>query len=790
MRRVRFVTGEIVGNLAKAVPPIGKWVDGKKKWGRQPFCGLAAAGVAGISIAEWVKPGLAVTLPGLGLSLVLWMVLRRTWALLTLMAAAFILLHSLQFHGNPGRLLAAELGDRRVVVRGEGTVNSQPMQRVEHKGRIETSFEIDVDRIDFPGFDQAKGLRLLVSWPGPGPEYGAKIGFAGSLFNPKPPRNPGEFDYAGWLGRRQVFSVVNVRMPFDATVVDPAPGWSVTRMAMRCRRWMETRLAMDLESEPEIAGIIKAMVLGSTNETSDELKARFQQTGTLHLFAVSGLQVTVLAGMVMFALETCRVPRRVAVFVTIPVILFYAAITGLGASSVRAALMASIFLAAILADRPAFTLNNLAASAFLLLLTNTNQLFATGFQLSYSVVAAIILLAGRISRFVQGLVAPDPFIPRKLLTKTRRALWWLTEKLGGSVGLTVAAWMGSLPLTAWYFNLLSPVALVANLVVVPLSSGILLLGVLSIVTSAAGSFLSVLFNNANWLVVKIMLELVGFFASLPAGYLHIGGRWIEFTNEHRITVLDLGAGGSVVIETPRGCWLIDTGSDADYSRIVQRFLQKRGINSLKGIVLTHGDGAHVGGIVRARNDFPQVPVFVPVVSEKSTVFKRLRLLGETNGLKTGDMLTLSNDAVLEVLFPSETTGQSRADDNALVLAFRTGKHSVLLMSDSGFSTEISLLENAGLIEKAKADVIVMGRNRTDRDVALDFFLKTGPKAIVSSCVSFPAIERVPLKLVKFSAETDVRLFRQDETGALEMRLSEQSLDLRGFLNREALNIGH
>lgn len=788
MSRVQSVAEEVARNGGNGVWWIWQWLGEREKWGRHPFGGLALAAIGGVLVAEWGKPDLTVTVPALAVALSGWLFLRRTGPFLVLTAVAFVLLHSLQFHGNPGRRLAAELGDRRMLVRGEGIVTSQPVERPGYKRRIESSFEIDVRKIDCPGFEKIHGLRLLVSWPGNAPEYGARIAFCGSLFNPTPPRNPGEFDYAGWLARRQIFSVVNVRMPPDATIIDAASGWSLVRTAMRCRRWMEARVSLDLENEPEVAGIVKALVLGSTSETSDELKTRFQQTGTLHLFAVSGLQVTMLAGMTMFALETCRMPRRVAVFFTIPVIFFYAVITGFGASSVRAAAMASIFLAGILADRPAFTLNSLAASAFLLLLADTNQLFATGFQLSYSVVAAIILMAGRISRFVQDVAAPDPFIPEKLLTKTRRAAWWLTQKCAGSVGLTVAAWIGSLPLSAWYFNLLSPVALVANLVVVPVSSAILLLGVLSIVTSTAGSFLPVLFNNTNWVMVKVMLWLVGFFASLPAGYLHIGGRWIEFTDEHRVTVLDLGAGGCAVIETPRGCWLIDTGAEVEYARIVRRFLQKRGINSLNGIVLTHGDRAHVGGFARARDDFPQVPVFVAIASEKSSAFKRLGLRGKANGLKSGDTLTLSNNASLEVLFPPEATHQRRADDNAFVLALRFGGRRVLFMSDSGFSTEMALLDNTSLLAKAKADVVVMGRNRSDPDIALDFFVKTTPKAIVSSSVPFPKIEQVPLKMVQFSEETGVSLFRQDETGAVEIRIREHFLQMAGFLNRDVLTI--
>src|SRR5205809_3541719 len=131
--------------------------------------------------------------------------------------------------------------------------------------------------------------------------------------------------------------------------------------------------------------------------------------------------------------------------------------------------MSSILLGGFFFDRKAFVLNSLAAAAFFLLCWDTNELFSTGFQLSFAVVGAIILLADPLSAFLQHWSAPDPFLPRSLVRGPRRwmhaGFYWLCR--GSSVSL--AAWAGSLPLILWYFHLVHRFYLFANLSVVPLA---------------------------------------------------------------------------------------------------------------------------------------------------------------------------------------------------------------------------------------------------------------------------------------------------------------------------------
>src|SRR6202040_897177 len=130
----------------------------------------------------------------------------------------------------------------------------------------------------------------------------------------------------------------------------------------------------------------------------------------------------VVARLLWILATVARVPRKWATTLIIPALLFYAAVTGLHTSSVRAAVMSAVLLAGFLVERKAFALNNLAAAAIMILSWNTHEVFSVGFQLSFSVVAAIVLLAEPSYRFLRRRFEGDPFLPRKLFGMRRRII--------------------------------------------------------------------------------------------------------------------------------------------------------------------------------------------------------------------------------------------------------------------------------------------------------------------------------------------------------------------------------
>ena len=180
-------------------------------------------------------------------------------------------------------------------------------------------------------------------------------------------------------------------------------------------------LRSGIEDDAEIAGLVQTITLGLKQETTAADRELFQHVGALHLFVVNGLHVALLAGILALLLKPFGIHRRAFAAVIIPILFAYALLTGLNPGSVRAAIMAAVIFGASFVERRPFSFNTLAAAALILLLWDTNELFQDGFQFSFGVVAAIILLADLIQDSILPFGLPDPFLPRSSgLTGSRR----------------------------------------------------------------------------------------------------------------------------------------------------------------------------------------------------------------------------------------------------------------------------------------------------------------------------------------------------------------------------------
>src|SRR5881397_3651015 len=428
---------------------------------RQPFVGLALMAAIGIITAEiFPLPSVALTVTAIILAVCIFAVAwrPRLFATYAIVGAGFFLLHNLENSNMEGQQLADELGSRPRVVTAIGCVTSEP--KTAPSGFA--TFLLKLKSIQLDGGKQSTHAVWQARWKG-APEFGDELKLFGAVEPIAPPRNPGEFDMRSYLARRDVRRMLFVRYPENGTLIRHGGGNPIMRAAQKSRTWMRNALCRGLEDAPEVQNFLSGIVLGLRHQTPEDIEEPFQQTGTLHLFAVAGLHVGIVAALLWMLATVARLSRKSTAALIIPLLLFYAAVTGLHVSSVRAAVMSSILLGGFFFDRKVFVLNSLAAAAFFLLCWHTNELFSTGFQLSFAVVGAIILLADPLSGFLQRWGALDPFLPRSLLRGPRRMIGvgyeWICR--GGSVSL--AAWLGSLPLIFWYFHLITPSSIFANL---------------------------------------------------------------------------------------------------------------------------------------------------------------------------------------------------------------------------------------------------------------------------------------------------------------------------------------
>ncbi len=125
-------------------------------------------------------------------------------------------------------------------------------------------------------------------------------------------------------------------------------------------------------------------------------------------------------------------------------------------------------------------------------------------------------------------------------------------------GVSLAAWIGSLALVLWYFHIVTPISLVANLIVVPIAFFILAIALLSLISTPLMPGFAVIFNNANWLLAKLVIGIVQFLAHVRGGHFYVEHpHWPEKLVA-KITVLDVGAGAAVHLQTGSANWLFES----------------------------------------------------------------------------------------------------------------------------------------------------------------------------------------------------------------------------------------
>ena len=307
--------------------------------------------------------------------------------------------------------------------------------------------------------------------------------------------NPYEFDYKKYLEKKHIFRQVYLKTGY----------WSLTGYINNSPLlWAETirdkllKIYHDQEIGTQETEILSALTLGYKRELDRETKRVFSSAGAMHVLAVSGLHVGILFFAFSFFfgfLQKRRIGRFIYVVLSISLLWCYAFITGLSPSVLRACTMFSLIIIAGNINRRANIYNTLAASAFLLLLVNPNNLFEVGFQLSYMAVFGIVYLQPRIA-----------------------GLWPVKNKVGlffwNLITVSIAAQIATFPLSTYYFNQFPTYFLLSNIVVIPAAMLLIPLGLGLLVFSKIPLLASVIAFLVKW-IIYIVYYLLSAFESFP-----------------------------------------------------------------------------------------------------------------------------------------------------------------------------------------------------------------------------------------------------------------------------------
>ncbi|MCG7854391.1 MAG: ComEC/Rec2 family competence protein, partial [Methanoregulaceae archaeon] len=317
-------------------------------------------------------------------------------------------------------------------------------------------------------------------------------------------------DYKRYLLYRGIRLRGYISRPSDIVIIRENAG-NYLRTRIERYRSLLSGLTRGNSPSPE-GGVLQALILGEKEGVPEEITKDFNRAGVSHILAISGLHVGIIAFISFFIARTLmksseylllrfNVFKVSALFSVIPVI-GYAFIAGLRISTIRATIMILCYLAALLAGRGRDLLNILAFAAFLILVISPAALFDVSFQLSFTAVATILLVTPALGSLVPQ--AAGGGILKRGMTATVLFIM-----------VSLAAVIGTAPLIALYFNRISTIALLSNLLVIPIIGfGVLPVGMLLIVTAPLAPVASVLITVASFLI-RIAVSIIGFLSSLP-----------------------------------------------------------------------------------------------------------------------------------------------------------------------------------------------------------------------------------------------------------------------------------
>ena len=738
---------------------------------RKPFVGLAISAIVGVTIADYFPiPTIALAILVLaGLAGAMFRPSTPTCCVLA--ALTFALLHTTRHGDNAARVFGASLEKpRRISV--EGVVWSEPIPFANPKRGEGGTFWLKIEKCDPPA--PVTGQLCLTRWSSKVPAYGDRARIQGVAQRVEPPRNPGQFDVSRWLSRQGVHFEVATEESRDCVILGHDGGSMLTRFGIAGRAWIKEHLNSGLPPDLETSTLINSMILGLRGDSPDELKDLFQKTGTLHLFAVSGLNVAMLVLIGWHALKPFGFRSKSGAFVIIPLLAAYAVIVGMSASCTRATVVGIIVLAAAFWERDAIPLNGLGAAAFAILACDTNELFNPGFQLSFVLVLVILAFSKGFEKRMEKWAEPDDFIPRRLWTKAQRISVWIGNIVAGTLALGITAWLGSVFFMWGYFHLISPVGLVANLAAVPLAFIVLALGLLSL-GLAWWSPLAAAVNHANWACARLLIGSVNLSAQIPQGHQYI--EWPSITQKPacEIVVLDVGEGAAIHLRAGSGDWLIDTAHQRDYTRVLLPYLRSRGVDRLAGMWITHGDAAHVGGAASVLADFHPQWIGEVATLDRSPTHRAFHavLAAQKVGRRffwRGDVFDCSGDTRMQVLYPpNDLPLQNSADDKSLVVRVECAGRRILYTADIGFTAEEWLRKHEPDLQ---SDVLIKGWADRDFSGTPDFIRAVHPSAIVCAEQGFVTDTNKFEEWAEPLRKAGMKVLAQEKCGAVRITVEK------------------
>lgn len=511
----------------------------------------------------------------------------------------------------------------------------------------------------------------------------------------------------------------------------------------------------------DVLGFVRALLLGDSSLLSYQEDTAFRVSGIRHIIAVSGLHVSILFSLVYSLVGK---HRYLTALICIPVLFLFAAVVGFTPSIVRACIMQTLMMIALLLKREPDPPTALAFAALVILMINPMMITSVSLQLSVGCVMGILLFSRRISTFLLKRLG----WPTGRSLRARLARWF-----SGSVAVTASAMAITTPLVAVYFGMVSVIGVVTNLAVlwvIPfVFYGIILACVVGAVWFPWGALIaqviswparyvlmasrlcaSVPFGAVYtrsvyvvmWIAVCYLMFAIFLLSKKKRPFLFAGcvaaclvvtvwAGWAEGRmDDFRMTVFDVGEGQSILIRDRGRNYLIDCGGNSpeDVADMVSETLLTQGVFTLDGIILTHYDADHAAGVPALLTRLGAKTVYLPRITDESGNRDAIIHQAGASVMWVHKNTTIETERSLITLIPAVGDGVNQ-NENSMCVLFQQENCDILITGDRGRTGELELLESFQL---PKLELLVAGHHGADQSTSFELLRQTRPELVIFS----------------------------------------------------------
>lgn len=664
-------------------------------------------------------------------------------------------------------------------------------------------FTLDVDRIGEGVAARPIQGRVQVWWGHPEfPLYsGDRVRVRGAFSQRMGPVNHGLRDMEDTLRTRGVHGAL--RIGRNAPEKIGAMRWTPSHWASRLRQWEAEHLAR--VAPREALPFVLTIWLGERQYISAARYESFVASGTAHILAVSGVHVGIVFLILHFFARRFIPSRRLGSALVIAGVFLFALTAGARASVLRAAIMVTAYLAAECFDREPDTPNALGIAAMILLMLSPANLFDPGFLLSFASVASILIFSGPL----------------------RAGLHWTPWWLRGGLGMSLSVQIMPLPLVARYFYIFPLAAPLVNLVMVPLLSIALWLGLATTVLAAVFPPGAAIFGHALQPLTAAVYFLAERFAALPGSYMHLPAPqpmavaaywaaalaayaawraaperrrrmlgaafvllagaimfWQPWSRPDAVDFLDVGHSDAALIRTSAGdAVLIDGGDKSEVNdmgaRVVLPFLRHHGVRRLDYVVATHADSDHIGGLFHVLQRMPVGALLLGPEPDGRPLEEELLALCAARGVTVlrvarGDVIPLRGGA-LEVLHPPHGWRPGASpNEQSLALRLAWAGPDVLFAGDIEADGERAL---AG--QDCRAEILKVPHHGSATSSTAALLDAVSPAHAVISTAKTARLEATGAGVLERYAARGITVWRTDHHGGLRLENRRGDWAMRG-----------